>query len=335
MKSRQKKESIIYLSDANGSQEIEVTTTTTESVYSVTLTNRSLTGICQNRMNTQQKALFSAYNETKGNLQMFESPTDINWYYRVSSYYGYRIHPTTGANALHNGVDIALAEGTPVAAGLTGKVTTSTYNDSYGNYVVIEDQDGYEIRYAHLSSRSVSAGQQIEKGEEIGKVGSTGNSTGPHLHLELLHNGERLNPLFYFETGDTMPGGDVEYSSEAAKRLVQYALQFQGVPYVWGGYSPSGFDCSGFVSYCLTNSGVLNTGHLDCNGLLARMTVIPESEMQPGDIIFFQGTYATSGASHVGIYIGNGQMVHSGNPNKISDIYSSYFQQHWMCVARW
>lgn len=324
-----------YLSDANGSQEIEVTTTTTESVYSVTLTNRSLTGICQNRMNTQQKALFSAYNETKGNLQMFESPTDINWYYRVSSYYGYRIHPITGANALHNGVDISLAEGTPVAAGLTGKVTTSTYNDSYGNYVVIEDQDGYEIRYAHLSSRSVSTGQQIEKGEEIGKVGSTGNSTGPHLHLELLHNGERLNPLFYFETGDTMPGGDVEYSSEAAKRLVQYALQFQGVPYVWGGYSPSGFDCSGFVSYCLTNSGVLNTGHMDCNGLLARMTVIPESEMQPGDIIFFQGTYATSGASHVGIYIGNGQMVHSGNPNKISDIYSSYFQQHWMCVARW
>ena len=153
--------------------------------------------------------------------------------------------------------------------------------------------------------------------------------------MELFHNGERLNPLFYFETGDTMPGGDVEYSSEAAKRLVQYALQFQGVPYVWGGYSPSGFDCSGFVSYCLTNSGVLNTGHLDCNGLLARMTVIPESEMQPGDIIFFQGTYATSGASHVGIYIGNGQMVHSGNPNKISDIYSSYFQQHWMCVARW
>ena len=60
-----------------------------------------------------------------------------------------------------------------------------------------------------------------------------------------------------------------------------------------------------------------------------------EAGMQPGDIIFFQGTYATSGASHVGIYIGNGQMVHSGNPNKISDIYSSYFQQHWMCVARW
>ena len=324
-----------YLADDNGSNQVEVVTTSTESVYSVTLTNRSLTGICQNRLNTQQKALFSAYNETKGNLQMFESPLDFNWHYRISSYYGYRIHPISGANAMHNGIDISAAEGTSVEAGLTGTVKVSGYDSGYGNYVVLTDEDGYEITYAHLFSRSVSAGEQIEKGTEIGKVGSTGNSTGPHLHLELSHNGEHLNPVFYFETGDSMPNGNVEYSSEAAKRLVEYALQFQGVPYVWGGYSPAGFDCSGFVSYCLTNSGVLNTGHMDCNGLLGMMTVIPESEMQPGDIIFFQGTYATEGASHVGIYIGNGQMVHSGNPNKISDIYNPYYQQHWMCVARW
>ena len=86
-----------YLADDNGSNQVEVVTTSTESVYSVTLTNRSLTGICQNRLNTQQKALFSAYNETKGNLQMFESPLDFNWHYRISSYYGYRIHPISGA----------------------------------------------------------------------------------------------------------------------------------------------------------------------------------------------------------------------------------------------
>ena len=74
-----------YLADDNGSQEIEVTTITTESVYSITLTNHSLTGICQNRLGMFQKELFSAYNDTKGNLQMFESPFDFNWYYRVSS----------------------------------------------------------------------------------------------------------------------------------------------------------------------------------------------------------------------------------------------------------
>ena len=93
---------------------------------------------------------------------------------------------------------------------------------------MLTDEDGYEITYAHLSSRSVSAGEQIEKGTEIGKVGSTGNSTGPHLHLELSHNGEHLNPVFYFETGDSMPNGNVEYSSEAAKRLVEIWLAVSG-----------------------------------------------------------------------------------------------------------
>ncbi len=235
---------------------------------------------------------------------------------------------------MHNGIDISAAEGTSIAAGLTGTVSKSDYNDGYGNYVDITS-DGYTIRYAHLSSRSVSAGDAIEYGDEIGKVGSTGTSTGPHLHLELFYGDERMNPLFYFETGSIMPGSDVEYSSEAARRLVEFALQFQGTPYVWGGYSPSGFDCSGFVSYCLTNSGLLNTALQDCNGLLSMMTRIPESDLQPGDIVVFQGTYACEGASHVGIYIGNGEMVHSGHPNKISSIYSPYFQEHWLCAARW
>ena len=324
-----------FLADANGSREVEVTRTRDVDVLNVTLNSSSLIGICQNRLGIFQRELFSAYNETKGNLQMFGTPFDFNWYYNVSSYYGYRIHPISGANQLHNGVDIGVPEGTEVLAGLTGTVTTSAYNDSYGNYVVIKDSKGYELRYAHLKSRSVSAGAAITKGDVIGLAGNTGNSTGSHLHIELLKNGERMNPIFYLETGEGTIFGGNEYTSEAAQRLLQEAARYLGTPYVWGGYSPSGFDCSGFVSYCLTNSGVLNTGHLDCNGLLARMTRIPESEMQPGDIIFFQGTYNTAGASHVGIYIGNGQMVHSGSPNKISDNYSSYYQQHWLCVARW
>ena len=180
-----------YLSDANGSQEIEVTTTTQQSVFSVTLASGSLSVICQSRLDDEQKEWYDGYNHVKGNLQMFETPLDYNWYYMVSSYYGYRIHPITGENQLHNGMDIAAPEGTPVMAGLTGRVTSASYNDSYGNYVILEDSDGYEIRYAHLNSISVSAGAQIEKGEEIGTVGSTGNSTGNHLHLEIIENGQR------------------------------------------------------------------------------------------------------------------------------------------------
>lgn len=117
---------------------------------------------------------------------MFATPVDFNWYSSVTSYYGYRIHPISGANQLHNGMDIGAPEGTKVMAGLTGTVTTSAYNDSYGNYVVIKDSKGYELRYAHLSSRSVSEGASVTKGDEIGLVGNTGNSTGSHLHIELL-----------------------------------------------------------------------------------------------------------------------------------------------------
>lgn len=324
-----------YLSDANGSQSIEVTSTSTQSVCSVTLTNASLSAICQDRLDEEQKEWFSGYNHVKGNLQMFETPLEYNWYHMVSSYHGYRIHPISGEKQLHNGMDIAAPEGTPVMAGLSGTVTAADYNDSYGNYVILEDPDGYEIRYAHLSSISVSAGAEVEKGEEIGAVGSTGNSTGAHLHLELLHNGERLNPIFYFETGEGSIYGDVEYSSEEAQRLCEYAVQFLGTPYVWGGFSPNGFDCSGFVSYCLTYSGVKNTGHQTTWGLMNHVTLIPESEMQPGDIIFFQGTYNAEPPTHVAIYLGNGQMVHSGHPNQITSISGSYWQQHWYCVGRW
>ena len=90
--------------------------------------------------------------------------------------------------------DIGAPEGTKVMAGLTGTVTTSAYNDSYGNYVVIKDSKGYELRYAHLSSRSVSAGVSVTKGDEIGLVGNTGNSTGSHLHIELLKKWRALKP---------------------------------------------------------------------------------------------------------------------------------------------
>jgi hypothetical protein len=162
---------------------------------------------------------------------------------------------------------------------------------------VIKDSKGYELRYAHLSSRSVSAGASVTKGDEIGLVGNTGNSTGSHLHIELLKNGERLNPIFYLETGEGTGFGGNEYTSEAAQRLLEEAAKYLGTPYVWGGYSPSGFDCSGFVSYCLVHSGVRNTGRLTAQGLYNICTPVSQSEAQPGDLIFFTGTYdATSNA---------------------------------------
>ena len=325
-----------YLADDNGSNEVEVTRTRDVDVLNVTLNSGNLMSICQERLGFFQKELFSAYNDTKGNLQMFATPVDFNWYSSVTSYYGYRIHPISGANQLHNGMDIGAPEGTKVMAGLTGTVTTSAYNDSYGNYVIIKDSKGYELRYAHLSSRSVSAGASVSKGDEIGLVGNTGNSTGSHLHIELLKNGERLNPIFYLETGEGSSFGGNEYTSEAAQRLLEEAAKYLGTPYVWGGYSPSGFDCSGFVSYCLTNSGVRNTGRLTAQGLYDICTPVSQSEAQPGDLIFFTGTYdAGVPVTHIGIYVGNGQMIHCGHPVQYTSINSPYWQSHFYGFGRW
>ena len=325
-----------YLADDNGSQEVEVTRTRDVDVLNVTLNSGNLMSICQDRLGFFQKELFSAYNDTKGNLQMFATPVDFNWYSSVTSYYGYRIHPISGANQLHNGMDIGAPEGTKVMAGLTGTVTTSAYNDSYGNYVVIKDSKGYELRYAHLSSRSVSAGASVTKGDEIGLVGNTGNSTGSHLHIELLKNGERLNPIFYLETGEGAGFGGNEYTSEAAQRLLNEAARYLGTPYVWGGYSPSGFDCSGFVSYCLVRSGVRNTGRLTAQGLYNICTPVSQSDAQPGDLIFFTGTYdAGEPVTHIGIYVGNGQMIHCGHPVQYTSINSPYWQSHFYGFGRW
>ena len=140
----------------------------------------------------------------------------------------------------------------------------------------------------------------------------------------------------YLETGEGAGFGGNEYTSEAAQRLLNEAARYLGTPYVWGGYSPSGFDCSGFVSYCLTNSGVRNTGRLTAQGLYDICTPVSQSEAQPGDLIFFTGTYdAGVPVTHIGIYVGNGQMIHCGHPVQYTSINSPYWQSHFYGFGRW
>lgn len=107
-------------------------------------------------------------------------------------------------------------------------------------------------------------------------------------------------------------------------------------PYVWGGSSPStSFDCSGFVSWVINNCGNgWSVGRQTANGLKNLCDIIPPSEAKPGDLIFFQGTYNTSGASHVGIYVGNGMMIHCGDPISYASIETNYWQQHFYCFGR-
>ncbi len=119
-------------------------------------------------------------------------------YNRISSPYGYRTHPITGTRKLHKGLDISASKGNPVIAAASGTVVKSYFSSSYGNYVVISHGGGMMTAYAHMTRRMVSAGQHVSAGQQIGTVGSTGNSTGPHLHFEVYMNGSTINPMNYF-----------------------------------------------------------------------------------------------------------------------------------------
>lgn len=113
---------------------------------------------------------------------------------RLSSPFGFRRSPFTGARQFHGGIDIAAPRGTPVRAAMAGQVARVGYNGVFGNYVVINHHSGFRTLYAHLHVARVRAGANVASGERIGDVGSTGLSTGPHLHFEVHRNGVRVNP---------------------------------------------------------------------------------------------------------------------------------------------
>lgn len=124
-------------------------------------------------------------------------PSEASTY--ISSYYGMRIHPKYKIWRMHNGIDIAAAGGTDILAAESGTVIVSEWqiNGGYGQYVIIDHGNGYSTLYAHASKLIAKVGQKVERGDVIALVGTTGNSTGNHLHFEVRVNGEPQNPLSY------------------------------------------------------------------------------------------------------------------------------------------
>ena len=130
----------------------------------------------------------------------FCSPIGSGWQSRVTSEFGYRKDPFTGETRGHTGMDLSVPTGTPIRAALPGTVTVSQYNSSYGYYVVVDHGSGLSTLYAHNSKLLVRVGQTVEAGDVVSLSGSTGRSTGPHLHFEVRVNGERTNPRYYLPT---------------------------------------------------------------------------------------------------------------------------------------
>jgi murein DD-endopeptidase MepM/ murein hydrolase activator NlpD len=114
---------------------------------------------------------------------------------RLTSRFGMRFDPLAGGHRMHSGIDLAAAEGTPVTAPQDGVVSFSNWSGGYGLLVAVEHPSGVQTRFGHLSRVAVRPGQQVRKGQVLGLVGSTGRSTGPHLHYEVRHRGRAIDPL--------------------------------------------------------------------------------------------------------------------------------------------
>ena len=343
--------------DPDTGEETEVEVEYEWHILNVQLTAIPMENLVVSRMSSEQKEICELLLMTKGNRQYVKNVFATNWLPYVTSYYGYRIHPISGEKNYHTGVDIGMPQGTEILAGHDGTVSLAGEAGGYGLCVVLDGETGngstLTTKYAHCSQLLVSAGQTVKAGDMIAKVGSTGNSTGPHLHFEVLLDGEYLNPLYFADTGDfnerRLPetgqaGGGGNYlhyavppealSDTRFAAMLAEAEKYLGYPYVWGGSNPStSFDCSGYVSWVVNHTG-WNFGRLTADGLLHQCAPVTAADAKPGDLIFFQGTYNTSGASHVGIYVGDGMMIHCGNPISYANINTSYWQSHFYTFGR-
>jgi len=130
---------------------------------------------------------------------------------KLTSGFGVRRHPIMGYTLMHRGVDFGAPVGTPIQAAGDGVVEQAGWNGAYGNYIRVKHGNGYSTAYAHLSRLGVKAGQRVRQGQILGAVGTTGRSTGPHLHYEVVQQGRQVNPMnVRFPSGQKLEGAELE-----------------------------------------------------------------------------------------------------------------------------
>jgi len=207
----------------------------------------------------------------------------------------------------------------------TGETTEEEYE--------VEVEYNYYILHVTLTNHglgsAIEAGGLTEDQQERYKILLETKGNRPYLFGDDIYANSSGEYLDYDIPGEAL-------TDEKFANMIREAEKYLGMPYVWGGSTPStGFDCSGFVCWVINNSGNgWNVGRTTANGLMDCCDIIPLSEAEPGDLIFFQGTYDTAGASHVGIYVGNGMMIHTGNPTSYASIETNYWQSHYYCCGR-
>ena len=310
-----------YYAGGNGDS-ITITEEESVDICYVTLTASDFESVLLNRLNAEQREMYDIYQITKGNRIMFGSPVDLNWHNGILYGYGYQC---SGDMVIENSqMEVLVPSGTPVLSVMDGQVVRIA-----SGVITLKNEKGYTVKIGGCTNIAVPVGTEVTKGQPIAQIGSAGKMT-----LSFSYRNNSFNPYFYLNVGSILDSVEVEATGKAAQ-LIAKAEQYLGTPYVWGGYSPSGFDCSGFVSYVVNNCGAgFSFGRLTAESWRQQCSIISASQTRPGDLIFFQGTYNTSGASHVGIYLGDGKMIHCSNPVKISSINTAYWQQHFYCYGR-
>lgn len=178
-------------------REIEEDTSELKKICYIKLIKKELEDVVEQRLTEEQLKQYRGYKLSTGGQQVYGPVMKENWSNKISSNFGDRIHPITGERKQHKGVDIAVPVGTKLYSPVKGKVTTAKYSDSAGYMVVIKDSKGWTVTFMHMDGFVVRNGQKIERGDFVGESGNTGNSTGPHLHLQVNDSsGNPINPIF-------------------------------------------------------------------------------------------------------------------------------------------
>lgn len=210
---------------------------------------------------------------------------------------------------------------------------TETRTDSEGNSYTVQVPYNYYICTVTLENFDLShVPVYIMSEDQLSMYSAYMSTLG---NREDLFAGSEYVDKYIENPPDDYTVNAAYLSDEKFATLLNEAEKYLGYPYVWGGSNPStSFDCSGFVSYVLTNSGLVNTGRLSAQGLYNVCTPVSSAEAKPGDLVFFVGTYDTPGVSHVGIYVGDNVMLHCGDPIQYSAINTSYWQSHFYAFGR-
>jgi len=174
-------------------------------------------------LHARKATAIDAYRQQAGPADgMFKLPVEG----QPASGYGMRMHPIDHEERLHSGMDIAAPSGTPIQAAAAGQVVFSGTQAGYGNVVVIQHTEGYSTLYAHNTVNLVSVGTTVSQGQPIATVGSTGRSTGPHLHFEVRKDGKRLDPVQFFAAGNTPKSAAAVEDDSSTKIALKFRMAF-------------------------------------------------------------------------------------------------------------